>query len=92
MTDSTEWPSTCPFCGQRHDAVTSTNTDDTRFIPQDGDATICFTCGAFAIFDSSGGLRKPTKAEQRVLDRDHQTVRAAWEAIKDSIPSRQRRQ
>jgi hypothetical protein len=87
-----EWPTTCPFCGQRHDAVTTANADDER-MPEDGDATICFTCGEFSIFDATGGMRRPTLAELRVLDEDHrvQAARMAWQAIKDSIPSRRRR-
>ena len=92
MTDHTDWPTTCPFCGQRHDAV-SIAVGHGRTVPEKGDATMCFTCGSFCIFDATGSLRKPTKAEQRVLDADDRIkeARAAWLQIKDQIPSRRRR-
>jgi len=74
----------CPFCGQRHDAATSArNLPD---YPEDGDATMCFNCGTFCIFDqdSDGGLRKPTPVEQRSFDSDDfvQELITAWKATR----------
>jgi hypothetical protein len=88
----TEWPTTCPFCGQRHDAITMMSGPGSE-VPVDGDATICFTCGGFCMFDATGGLRAPTVAEQLLLDADPRVKKArrAWEKVKNDIPSRKRR-
>lgn len=53
-----EQATTCPFCGQNNEAVTP---PEGGRGPQDGDFSMCFTCGEWAIFDSrmSGGMRKP---------------------------------
>ena len=92
MKDATDWPSTCPFCRQRHDAVT-TAIRDGEPVPVEGDVSICFTCGEFSVFDATGGARKPTRAEQRVIDADPRVrqARAAWHKVKDEIPSRKGR-
>ena len=70
-----EWPShdfqsICPFCSQQHEAATLAQGE--IGYPSDGDVSICFRCGALCVFDRDayGGLRKPTKKEQRAFDRD----------------------
>jgi hypothetical protein len=74
----------CPFCDQHHEAVTAAR-GDVDF-PDDGDVTLCFGCGRLCIFDSDayGGLRKPTKKEQRTFahDDDLKKVQAAWRIVK----------
>jgi hypothetical protein len=89
--EGVEWPTTCPFCGQHHDAVDTM--EGSGRVPEENDATMCFTCGEFCIFDKDGGLRKPTRREQRALDRDGrvQRARTAWAIIKANIPSRLRK-
>ena len=71
----------CPHCGEEHERVTSAVRDG-RDRPRDGDATICWECGALGIYEdrAPGGIRKPTKHEQRALDRDErvQQILAAW--------------
>lgn len=58
---------TCPFCGKTHD--TTSETGGRVDYPEDGDPTLCDHCGQFCIYDreADGGLRKPTKREQREL-------------------------
>jgi hypothetical protein len=81
---SQDWPTICPFCGQRHDAATNAQGRDR--LPDDGDVSQCFRCGEFSIFDDKayGGMRKPTKREQRAIARDArmQTMRTAWKIVK----------
>jgi hypothetical protein len=80
----TDMDTVCPFCDQHHEAATAAR--DRPDYPEDGDATLCFNCGAFCIFDSDsdGGLRKPTKVEQRSLDSDCnvQEIITAWKATR----------
>jgi hypothetical protein len=81
---STDWPTICPFCGQHHDAATSTERRD--YVPEDGDVSMCFSCGEFCVFDSEayGGMRKPTKKELRTFARDErlQELRTAWKVVR----------
>jgi hypothetical protein len=81
---STDMDTVCPFCGKTHEAATAAR--NRPEYPEDGDATMCFDCGAFCIFDHDrdGGLRRPTKVEQRSLDRDDfvQRVITAWKATR----------
>ena len=81
---SHEIPTICPFCCQHHDAATHAGGAD--FEPDDGDVTICFGCGRICIFDSDsrGGLRKPTKKEQRAIGRSERVreVVTAWKVIR----------
>jgi hypothetical protein len=82
--NSTDVDTVCPFCGRHHEAATEAmNRQD---YPENGDATLCFACGAFSIFDqdSEGGLRKPTKVEQRSLDGDDfvQGIITAWKVTR----------
>ena len=75
---------TCPFCGFHHDRITAP--DDRDALPEDGDATMCFSCGEFTIVDNDTdeGLRKPTKKEQREIDGDERVaqLRKAWQMTK----------
>ena len=59
----------CPWCGDRHDRATEILGSGS---PDDGDATICWTCTNIAVFESSvtGGLRKPNDSEAENLQRD----------------------
>ena len=59
----------CPWCGDRHDRATEILGSGS---PNDGDATICWTCTNIAVFDSTvtGGLRKPNDSEAENLQRD----------------------
>ena len=80
----TDMDTVCPFCDQHHEAATAAR--NLPEYPEDGDATLCFNCGALCIFDSDsdGGLRKPTKVEQRSLDSDCnvQEIITAWKATR----------
>jgi hypothetical protein len=84
VTDTTHHlRTTCPFCGEHHDRISAIREE---VFPEDGDATMCFRCGAFCIIDSDSdlGMRKPTKKEQRELDADDRIrdLRRAWETVK----------
>jgi hypothetical protein len=89
MTDlSIHLRTTCPFCGEHHDRITHATKDDAA--PKNGDASMCFACGAFNIVDSTTdeGMRKPTRREQRELDADRRIrdVRRAWQQVKAKQP------
>lgn len=60
---------TCPHCGYQPEAASGV---DAETPPDNGDITICIRCGVLSIFAVSrpGKLRKPTKREQRSLDKD----------------------
>jgi hypothetical protein len=79
-----EMPTICPHCCQHHEAATHMGGAD--FEPDDGDVTICLGCGRLCIFDSEsyGGLRKPTKKEQRTIDRNERVreVVTAWKVVR----------
>ena len=78
---------TCPFCGQHHDANTALSPPDFR--SEGGAIALCTACGKFGVFDSGkrGGLSKPTWQERRIIsnDPDAQEVRAAWEIVKRQL-------
>lgn len=69
----------CVMCGAMPDMVTSL---DTVSAPQDGDASLCFECGAWLIIDLSvvDHCRPPTPAEHFALQSDPfaQGVSLAW--------------
>jgi hypothetical protein len=74
----------CPHCDQHHDALTMVYGDVDY--ANDGDVTMCFRCGQLCVFDreETGGLRKPTKKEQRSFDRDQklQRLQTVWKIAK----------
>jgi hypothetical protein len=74
---------TCPHCGYQHEATSGV---DAETLPGNGDITICFRCGVLSIFAVSkrGKLRKPTKGEQRSLDKDPRISKLieAWRATR----------
>jgi hypothetical protein len=76
----------CPFCGERHNAVTAVQYNTDRFYPEDGDISLCFQCGRFSLYDSDkeGGLRRPTASEQHELDHNKhcRDMLTAWKTIK----------
>ena len=69
----------CPFCDAQHELVTALTGEAG---PADGDATMCFACGEWALFDRhwKGGLRKPTHDEyaEFVADPVFVLARQAW--------------
>ena len=81
---SNDWPTICSFCRQLHEAVTNAQRLDC--LPEDGDVSMCFRCGEFCVFDDSafGGMRKPTKKEQRTFAHDKRLreLRTTWETVK----------
>jgi hypothetical protein len=79
---STDWPHTCPFCRLQQEAVTHISGKD--YVPSNGDITMCFNCGGISVFTNDGGLRKPTKKEQRELDQNSRIkeVKDAWKMAK----------
>jgi hypothetical protein len=50
----------CPHCKQLNTKVRAVN--DADVLPEDGDITMCFVCGDWAIFER-GRARRPTKDE-----------------------------
>jgi len=81
MTDNSQHlRTTCPFCGYHHDRITPSTREEA--FPENGDASMCWSCGAFAIIDdrSDLGMRKPNRKEQREMDGDERfaQMRAAW--------------
>jgi len=74
---------TCPFCGFHHDRITAMNDE---VFPENGDASMCWSCGEFCIIDDNTdlGRRKPNKKEQREIDKDDRfpKMRAAWRTAK----------
>lgn len=71
---------TCAFCGYHHDRITAIEDDNEG--PVDGDASMCWACGAFNIVDNNTdeGLRKPSRSERGTLDADNRIgdLREAW--------------
>lgn len=51
----------CPTCHRHHELASSKE----GLRPVDGDVSVCWSCHALAVFDSTTfyGLRKPTQAE-----------------------------
>jgi len=80
-----EIPTVCPFCGEEHEAVTAAR-ENASSIPDDGDVSICFKCGKVSLFDraADGGVRRPTKKEQRDLNRSEnlREILLAWKMTK----------
>jgi len=76
---------TCPFCGAHHDRITPSVSREEVF-PEDGDASMCWSCGEFCIIDNDSdlGMRKPNKKEQREINRDARFahMRVAWRTVK----------
>jgi hypothetical protein len=58
--------------------------DESR--PSEGDASICFYCGALQVFAADLSLRPPTAEESAALQEDV-TVRAAVHAVKQRSKS-----
>lgn len=82
-TPEADFRTECPFCGAEHDKAGSvTKQSDKPVIPQDGDLTLCASCGEWAFFNEKtpGGLRKPTDEEYLLLARSPvvRAARTAW--------------
>jgi len=75
---------TCPFCGYHHDRITPASREEV--LPENGDASMCWSCGEFCIIDNRSdlGMRKPTRIEQRLIDVDERVIhmRASWKRAK----------
>jgi hypothetical protein len=86
--------SLCPYCGRANDqvAMPETEREDGDERPTDGDYSICFRCGCWGIFEAShaGGVRRPTKEEEREIasDPDCREVAKAWRRVRREIMRR----
>jgi len=80
----------CPWCGDRHDRATEILGSGS---PDDGDATICWTCTNIAVFESSvtGGLRKPNDIEAENLHRDTPLGAARAALARSPVPAHRHR-
>jgi hypothetical protein len=82
--NTTRCITTCAWCATRHELATGVTGESV--VPGNGDATLCFSCGAVNIFDDrvAGGLRKPDRDEMEMLDHDETVsqVLRAWSAVK----------
>jgi thymidine kinase len=71
----------CPHCGQAHDEVAELDGKE-QAEPADGDLTLCFKCGQWAVFDARGeaGLRPPTDLEVLAIagSRQCRAITEAW--------------
>lgn len=75
--------SVCPWCKAKSDRATNATPGEVM-TPEDGDVSLCFYCGEWAVYDTSLpaalAQRKPTEAEFIEIgeDPDCQKLRAAW--------------
>ncbi len=67
----------CPHCGYQTDCVSSVGSGRK---PGDGNLSLCFECGEWAVFGPDLRLRAPTDKEFVVIGEDKacRTARAAW--------------
>jgi len=86
MTIHPQPDSHCPWCNRLVTRTSNANQNET-VAPVDGDATLCFYCGEWAIIDLSlpNWQRKPTEAEFIEIgeDPDCQKARAGWVHFKE---------
>lgn len=78
-------PSTCPFCGAKHDRTTSTRGNDV--VPADGDLMLCFDCGEWIFYvddGNDGRFRKPTDLEydEIATDPECRQLNEAWDWVR----------
>lgn len=70
---------TCPFCDKK---LGHTTVVEGKHKPKNGDASLCLTCGEWAVFDFSlpEQMRKPTFEEYQdfVADEQMSAMRMAW--------------
>lgn len=75
---------TCPSCNAHLQLVSEVTNKD--ILPEDGDFTLCFTCGKWAVFDkdTDGGLRMPNPDESMEIAEDDLFADAwmAWAKVK----------
>jgi len=75
--------SRCPWCGAKNDRASNAVPGEV-VTPSDGDVSMCFYCGEWAVYDAALpaalAQRKPTDAEFIEIgeDPDCQKLRAAW--------------
>jgi hypothetical protein len=71
----------CWNCGFENNRVISAF-DNKRDRPQDGDLSLCYQCGEYAVFDKTflDNVRKPTPTEMQHIREDNELteVRANW--------------
>lgn len=60
VTDLRDNPSACSACGAHLSAATGADNDDR---PNEGDVSVCITCGNITIFDENLKLRPATPEE-----------------------------
>lgn len=58
---STEFKTTCPWCGRENEVHTAGNTEGS---PDEGDISLCWKCREPSVFLADGSLRKPTDEER----------------------------
>lgn len=73
-TNFSDNPNQCPACGALHRAATSVRPG--QYSPIPGSASLCFDCGALAIYDENLRLRP-----MRVEELEDWKRSAAWPAI-----------
>jgi len=81
----------CPWCGDRHDRATEILGSGS---PDDGDATICWTCTNIAVFDSSviGGVAEAKRhIEAENLQRDTLLGAARAALARSPVPAHRHR-
>jgi hypothetical protein len=70
----------CRWCGEQHELMT--NPYMAEGDPENGDMTMCFSCGEFNVFSGKAAsvLRKPNAKERRMLAADPRIkdMRQAW--------------
>jgi len=75
----------CPFCGYKAEAASCVTDNGKK--PNDGDISMCFRCGEWAVFASfvDGGLRKPNSKEYDYIASDEKMafIRKAWLDLKE---------
>lgn len=74
MKDHTIKQQQCPGCGYRMD--TSADVYNGGRAPEEGDISICLSCGAPTIFTKEGTLRTPTTQEKLDLSQNKQVLEA----------------
>jgi hypothetical protein len=76
----------CPHCGKTIDSA-STPDRGSDYKPEPGDASLCFGCGEWCMFQDDLTLRKPSEEEliEIGLDPDCRRVRQAWVLLQYEI-------
>ena len=87
-------PARCPYCGKANDEVAELlgQRDDP---PENGDISLCFSCGQFAIFDDHdpNRVRLPSNLEglQIAASKQCRAMAEAWYRQRKAAPAWRRR-